>query len=104
MVDVKVLFCNPAVVAVGVANPVLLLCSRQLALLDHMAIDEDGKLYHTHWPQGKTATKGISLQWVVPKLWRVQLLELHHDTPVDGHLGRDMPNGDFVLSTQKWYF
>jgi len=35
---------------------------RQLALLDHMVIDEDGKLYHTHWPQGKTATKGILLQ------------------------------------------
>jgi len=33
--------------------------TRQLALLDHMVIDENGKLYHTHWPQGKTATKGI---------------------------------------------
>jgi len=33
--------------------------TRQLALLDHMVIDEDGELYHTHWPQGKTATNGI---------------------------------------------
>jgi len=54
-----------------------------------MVIDENGKLYHTHWPQGKTATKGILLQWVVPKSRREQLLALHHDTPVGGHLGRD---------------
>jgi len=54
-----------------------------------MVINEDGKLYHTHWPQGKTATKGISLQWVVPKSPREQLLVLHHDTPVGGHLGHD---------------
>jgi len=63
--------------------------TRQLALRDHMVINEDGKLYHTHWPQGKTATKGISLQWVVPKSPREQLLVLHHDTPVGGHLGHD---------------
>jgi len=36
--------------------------TRQLALLDHMVIDEDGELYHTYWPQSKTATKGILLQ------------------------------------------
>jgi len=52
-------------------------------------INENGKLYHTHWPQGKTATKGILLQWVVPKSWREQLLALHHDAPVGGHLGHD---------------
>jgi len=63
--------------------------SMQLALLDHMVIYENGELYHTHWPQGKTATKGILLQWVVPKSWREQLLALHHDTPVGGHLGCD---------------
>jgi len=63
--------------------------SRQLALLDHMVINENGKLYHTHWPQGKTATKGILLQWVVPKSRREQLLALHHNTPVGGHLGHD---------------
>jgi len=63
--------------------------TRQLALLDHMVINENGKLYHTHWPQGKTATKGILLQWVVPKSWREQLLALHHNTPVGGHLGYD---------------
>jgi len=51
-----------------------------------MVIDENGKLYHTHWPQVKTATKGISLQWVVPKSRREQLLVLHHNTPVGGHL------------------
>jgi len=50
---------------------------RQLALLDHMVIDGDGKLCHTHWPQGKMVTKGISLQWVVPKLQRDKLLVLH---------------------------
>jgi len=61
----------------------------QLALRDHMVIDEDGELYHTLWPQGKTATKGILLQWVVPKLQREQLLALHHNTPVGGHLGHD---------------
>jgi len=58
--------------------------TRQLALLDHMVINENGELYHTHWRQGKTATKGILLQWVVPKSRREQLLELHHDTPVGG--------------------
>jgi len=63
--------------------------TRQLALLDHMVINENGELYHTHWPQGKTAIKGISLQWVVPKSRREQLLALHHNTPVGGHLGHD---------------
>jgi len=53
----------------------------------YMVINENGELYHTHWPQGKTATKGILLQWVVPKSRREQLLALLHDTPVGGHLG-----------------
>jgi len=61
--------------------------ARQLALLAHMVINEEGEFYHTHWPQDKTATKGILLQWVVPKLQREQLLALHHNTPVGGHLG-----------------
>jgi len=59
--------------------------TRQLDLLDSMVMDGDSKLYHTHWLQGKTA-KGILLQWVVPKLWREQLLALHHSTPIGGHL------------------
>jgi len=63
--------------------------TRQQALLDHMLIDESGKLYHTHWPQGKTATKGILLQWIGPKSQREQLLALHHNTQVGGHLSCD---------------
>jgi len=54
-----------------------------------MVINEDGKLYHTHWPQGKTSTKGILLQWEVPKSRKEQLLLLHHSTLVGGHLGHD---------------
>jgi len=54
--------------------------SRQLALLDHMVTNENGELYHTHWPQGKTTTKGILLQWVVSKSRREQLLALHCTT------------------------
>jgi len=57
--------------------------------LDHMVMDKDGKHYNTHWPQGKTATKGMSLQWIVPNSLREQLLVLHHNTPVSGHLGHD---------------
>jgi len=69
--------------------------TRQLTLLDHMVFDEDGKLYHTHCPQGKTASKGILLQWVVPKSWR-ELLALLHNTPVSVHLGHDKLYGQLL--------
>jgi len=36
------------------------------------------------------------LQWVVPKSQREQLLALHHDTPVGGHLGRDKLFGQLL--------
>jgi len=62
-----------------------------------MVIDGDVKLYHTHWPQGGIATKGILFQWVVPKLQREQLLALHHNTPAGGHLGCDKLYSQLLL-------
>lgn len=57
----------------------------QLPLLEQMAPD-DGELYHAHWPQGKHACNQICMQGVVPKPEREQVMALHHDTPVAGHL------------------
>lgn len=70
---------------------------RQLALLNHMVIDQDGELYHTHWPQGKTPHKMIRMQWVVPCSSREHLMVLHHDTPMGGHLGHDKLYSQLML-------
>ena len=70
---------------------------RQLVLLDHMVINDNGELYHTHWPQGKVLHKKIVMQWVVPKSRREQLLAFHHNTPVGGHLGSDKLYSQLML-------